>query len=461
MSQFDLVIRNGTVVHENGTVVQDVYVRDGSIAALSSPTSHFSAEAEIDASGLHVLPGIIDAHTHFRTFSKHSDDFASMSRSAAHGGVTTVIAHIMGMNVTENSPAERVAHFIAEAAGGGSSTDYGFHVAITDESGTIGDIAEIAGMGVNSYKMFMAYRARKMQVDDGMMLSAMEAIRLVGGTVMVHAEAGDLADKLEHDAQESLEEQDAELLADSRPPWIEGEATRRAIVIASKAGCPVYFVHVSCRDALDAIGDARRRGQRIYTETCPQYLNLTVDDFVRLGGLAKIAPPLRAPLDRTSLVAAAAAGDVQVVASDHSPYTVEDKDLSDLWAVPMGAPGTETLLSMTWRALAADGAPISLLARVLSAEPARIFGLYPRKGTLSVGSDADITVVDLHRRTTVRGSEQHNTSGYSIYDGLDAPLSVVASFLRGAPLLQDGTLVDAKMGRFIARGNLVPASTAS
>lgn len=446
---YDLAIRGGTVVSEHGAVDADIYVSGGRIAALADPgVTSLPARSEVNAGGLHVLPGVIDAHVHFRTLSKHSDDFQQMARSAAHGGVTTVIAHIMGMNASGLRPAERAAKFIDEA-GQGASTDYSFHLAITDEPGTLEDIPEIAKMGVNSFKMFMAYRARGMQIDDGTMLAAMEVINDVGGTVMVHAEAGDLADRLE---LERKSEQTVHALAQSRPPWIEAEATRRALVIAEKADCGIYFVHVSCNEALRQIALARAHGQSVTAESCPQYLNLSVDDFVRLGGLAKIAPPLRAPSDNAGLVSAALSGDVQVVASDHSPYTAADKQLDDLWAVPMGAPGTETLIAATWRALHAGDGDISHLVRVLCAEPARAFGLYPGKGVIAVASDADFTLVDLGADTVIHGSRQHNTSGYSLYDGMVAPIRVKASYLRGQPLLRDGALQHETLGRFIKRG---------
>jgi D-hydantoinase len=446
---YDLAIRGGVVVSEHGAVEADIYVSGGRVAALTDPgVLPLPARTEIMANGLHVLPGVIDAHVHFRTLSKHSDNFQQMSRSAAYGGVTTVIGHIMGMNASDLRPAERAARFIDEASQG-ASTDYGFHLAITDEPGTLEDIPEICKMGVNSFKMFMAYRARGMQIDDGTMLAAMGVIQDAGGTVMVHAEAGDLADRLE---LERKGEQTVYALAQSRPPWIEAEATRRALVIAEKAGCGIYFVHVSCSEALRQIALARSHGQSVTAETCPQYLNLTVDDFVRLGGLAKIAPPLRAASDNAALVSAALAGDVQVVASDHSPYTAADKQFDDLWAVPMGAPGTETLIPATWRALHAGGGDICQLARVLCAEPARAFGLYPAKGVIAISSDADFTIVDLRADTVIDGGQQHNTSGYSPYDGMVAPIQVKASYLRGEPLLSDASLTHESLGRFIRRG---------
>jgi D-hydantoinase len=446
---YDLVIRGGRIVGEHGTMLADVYVSEGAIGAIVEPgNAPLPARATADARGLHVLPGVIDAHTHFRTFSKHSDDFAQMARSAAFGGVTTVIAHIMGMNASPLRPLDRATTFLEEAQAG-SAVDYAFHLAIANEPHTLEDIAGIVKLGINSFKMFMAYRARGMQIDDGLMLASMEAIRDAGGMVMVHAEAGDLADQLEHD----FRDQNTVLaLADSRPTWIEAEATRRALVIAERAGTTPYFVHVSAADALLEITNARAEGQQVLVETCPQYLNLSVDDFVRLGPLAKIAPPLRGSEHVDAMLRAAVSGVVQVIASDHSPYTRADKQLDDLWAVPMGAPGTETLLPATWFALQAQGASISDLVRVLCAEPARVFGLSDRKGTIEVGKDADFTLVDLDAETIIDGDAQHNTSGYSPYDGLHSPLRTVSTYLRGAALLKDGALAAEDGGRFLPRG---------
>lgn len=446
---YDLALRGGTVVNETGATVQDVYISGGRVVALVDPKAEpLAAVRERDVSRLHILPGIIDAHTHFRTLSKHSDNFAQMARSAAFGGVTTVLAHIMGMNASDLRPGERATRFVEEATEG-SAVDYGFHLAITDEPGTLEDIPGVVKSGISSFKMFMAYRARGMQIDDGAMLTAMQVINDAGGTVMIHAEAGDLADKLEADRQG---EQAIRALAESRPTWIESEATRRALVIAEKAGITPYFVHVSCIEALQEIIDARARGQQVIAESCPQYLNLSIEDFIRLGTVAKIAPPLREAGQTAAMVAAALQGHVQVVGSDHAPYTVADKQLDDVWAAPMGAPGTETLIVSTWRAIQAGGGDVSLLVRLLSAEPARVFGLYPSKGLIAVGSTADLTVVDLRGETVIDGSAQHNTSGYSVYDGLRSPIRVDSSYLGGQPLLVDGQLANEQLGRFVPRG---------
>ena len=354
----------------------------------------------------------------------------------------------MGMKASPMRPLERAQMFVDEAAGG-AAVDYGFHLAITDEPSTLDDIPMLVKMGISSFKMFMAYRARGMQIDDGMMLEAMQTIQAHGGQPMIHAEAGDLADKLEARLRC---EQTVRALADGRPAWVEAEATRRALLIAEKAGSVPYFVHVSCGEALAEIGMARARGQHVIVESCPQYLNLSVDDFERLGVLAKIAPPLRERGQQEAMVAAILAGQVQVVGSDHAPYTAADKQLDDVWAVPMGAPGTETLIVSTWRAIHQAGGDICELVRVLSAEPARIFGMYPSKGAIAIGSLADLTLVDLRAETVVDGAKQHNTSGYSVYEGLRSPLAVHSSFLRGRPLLRAGSLVSEDLGAFVPRG---------
>lgn len=449
MVGYDLGLVGGIVVDEAGMYAADVYVKDARVEALVNPGATLPSDQVIDASGLHILPGLIDSHTHFRTFSKHCDAFSDMARSAAHGGITTVIAHVMGMNATDRGLLERVEHFLGEIEGT-AATDYALHAGLADERGALDEIPSVIQLGVTSFKMFMAYRARGLMVTDGFMLQAMRRIHAAGGVAMIHAEAGDVADALELDLKQSAED-DLEAVAASRPPWVEAEATRRALVLAERAGCSPYFVHVSSPEAMAEILAARASGQRVYAETCPQYLNLHHGDFIRLQGKAKVAPPLRDDARRARMLEAALTGSIDVIGSDHAPYRAEDK-AGDLWAAPMGAPGTETLAVMTARALGSDVGPdLTALVRLVSAQPARIFGLYPRKGAIMVGSDADFTLVDTASGSTVDGEKQHNLSGYSVYDGLSSPIRIVASFLRGQPLLTDSGLSTESGGSFLAR----------
>lgn len=445
----DLAITGGTVVAETGARPGDLYVRDGRIVAITEPGQGLGSRAMFDATGLHILPGLIDAHAHFRSFTKHRDAFADTSRSAAYGGVTTIIGHLMGMGASPFRPRDRVAHVMEEAARG-ASTDYSFHVGLADEPYALEDIEAIIDLGLPSFKMFMAYRARGIMVDDRFMLRAMAVVAAGGALPLVHAEAGDVADHLEGRIREAGTPVGPAALAASRPSWVEAEATRRALALARAAGSDAYFVHVSSPDAVEAIRAAPAGDAAIYAETCPQYLTLTIDDFARIGGLAKIAPPLRSEAERGQLLRKVAQGDLQVIASDHSPYSVADKT-GDLWAIPFGAPGTETLLTMTWRALRAAGLEVTDLSRLLATAPARIFGLYPLKGVIAVGSDADLTIVDLAGTTVIDGHAQHNTSGYSMYDGMTSPLRLVATFLRGRSLLRDGAVAPRAHGKFLSR----------
>jgi dihydropyrimidinase len=436
----DLLIENGTVVHENGLVRADVAVSDGRIIGLLDGDRPVEAERTVDATGLHVLPGVIDAHTHCRTWSKHCDDFQSMNRSAAHGGVTTTLTFITGMHATPLTLLQRVGE-IAREASETAYTDYDFHVALVDEPSALEDLQKLLEQGVRSFKMFMTYRERGFLASGEFIFRAMRLIGRAGGIAMIHAEDGDIIDTL------TSEVRDAgvtghEAYVRGRPNWTEATAARRALELAEHANCPVYFVHVSTAEALKVLQEAKQRGQEVYIETCPHYLLLTDELAKEQGALAKIAPPIRFEADRASLLEALRVGAIDVVGSDHSAFSLEQKDTSlhDFADIPVGAPGVETILPMTWRAIAAAGGSISDLARVLSSAPARIFGL-ERKGRIAVGFDADFTLVDLETESVVDGSRQHNNSGYSMYDGWTSPLSVRASFVRGRELLKEqGTL---------------------
>jgi D-hydantoinase len=446
---FDLVLRGGTLVHEDGEENVDLYVREGKVAALVDTPSTFAAADEIDARGLHLLPGIIDAHTHFKTFSRHCDSFDSMTTSAAHGGVTTVIAHVMGMNASDLGLRQRVERFLGEAQSS-AFTDFSLHAGLADEANALDDIPAVVEMGIRSFKLFMAYRGRGLMSDDGFFLAALREVSRFGALPLVHAELGDVADRLEAELRLAHPEPTPSVVAETRPSWIETEAVRRAIKLAAIASSKLYVVHVSHPDTLQVITAARARGQTVYGETCPQYMTLSLRDYARLGGPAKIAPPLRDRGATREMARQAVAGAIDIVASDHAPYTLSDKTI-DLWDCPVGAPGTETLLALAWRALKACGGQPSTLVRLIGANPARVFGLYPRKGCLKVGSDADITLVDFSQSVTIDGSAQHNSSGYSVYDGMTSPLQVVGTILRGTRLLWNGVLSDTPAGILVSR----------
>lgn len=449
---YDLAFVNGAVVSEDGEAALDVFVTGGKISALAARGAQLRAHEIVDVSGLHVLPGVIDAHAHFRTWSQHSDDLGQLATSAASGGVTTVLPFVMGMNAEGTDLLSRVEACIAEGTES-SPIDFAFHAAIADEPETLQQIERVMDLGVTSFKMFMINRARRMMVNDEFLYQAMSTIAKQGGLAMVHGELEDICNALALSDQVTTSTDAHERFSRSRPTWVEAEATRRAIEIAAATECPLYVVHVTCEAALDVIREARSKGQIVYAETCPHYLGLTLDDQRRLGGLVKVAPPLRSVSDNRALTAAVLSGDIDVVSSDHAPYTRANKTVADMpfEQVPVGMPGTETLLPVTWSLLKNEGAPLSMVHRVLTANPSRIFGLQS-KGQLAVGFDADITLVNLQGSTTIDGSSQHSSAGYSAYDGWDVPLEIAGSYQRGIEVLSgNGTLAQ-------TRGSLVCSS---
>lgn len=448
MTTYDLALTGGTVVTARGTTNADVYVRDGVVAVLATPGARLAAEQRHDVSGRTVLPGVVDAHTHFRTWSKHCDTLPDLTRAAAHGGVTTLAAFVMGMNTPGLDLLGRLAACRQEGEGT-SPIDFGFHAAIADEPDTIAQIPEAMAQGVSAFKMFLINRARKMMVEDDFVMAAMRQIARHGGLAMVHAELEGVVGALSDVA--SGEPDEIARFAASRPAWVEAEATRRALVMAAATECPLYVVHVTCEQALDAICEARARGQQVFAETCPQYLSLTMADQRHQRGLAKVAPPLRTDSDRHALTRAVLDGDIDVVSSDHAPYehAVKTDPATPFGQIPVGMPGTETLLGVTWKAVSEAGGGVETLCRVLASSPAVVFGL-PAKGHVEVGADADFTVVDLAGTSTVSGSETHGNAGYSCYDGWQVPLRVDATYLRGHQVLAEGKLSDECRGTYLS-----------
>ncbi|MCW4459858.1 dihydroorotase family protein [Microbacterium sp. MPKO10] len=449
--EFDLVIEGGTVIDEHNERALDVYVRNGQIAALTEPNERLAARHTLEARGLAVLPGMIDAHTHFRTWSKHSDTFGEMSDAAAAGGITTVAGFVMGMNAEGTTLASRVRECLAEASST-SPIDFAFHAAIADEEHTLDELSEMIDLGVTSFKMFMINRARRMMVDDGFLLTAMKRISDLGGLPMVHAELEDLSMALAAEARTDRELTSVQRFVAARPTWLEAEATRRAIQVAKQADVPLYVVHVTCEDALNEIRRARQQGLTVFAETCPQYLSLTDDAMSRQGGLVKVAPPLRSERDRQTLVDAVLNGEIDVVSSDHAPYTrqVKTDATTDFLDIPVGMPGTQTLVGVTWKVLSEAGGSPHDLVRVLAATPARVFGL-TGKGRIDVGSDADITLVDFTDTTTVSVDDLHGPAGYSAYEGWRLPLRIVETLQRGESVLKNDAVRTNDVGRFISR----------
>lgn len=459
----DLIVHGGRVALPGGVFETAIGIKGERIAAVGDADALPEAREYLDVTGKDVLPGVIDAHSHLGF-----DDWQSLPASSAYGGVTTSIPFVGGVGV-EGSIGEIIRLHRAEAERR-SVVDIAFHAYLfpqsaPDPAALLDGIEEGVRLGVRSYKMFTAYGKRGMLSPDDFLFRAFGRIARLGGLPMVHAENGGLIDALE---EQLIAEGKVgrEFYHDSRPPEAEAQAIERVAALAAVARSPLYVVHLSTRLGLEIIRGRRHAGQQLWTETCPQYLALSNDDLLRRGAYAKIAPPLRHEDDVAAMWQGLEQGWIPVVASDHSPHDPALKERAaenvfyfpDGASVPFGMPGAETLLPVLYsEGVAKRGLPLSWLARVLSENPARIFGLYPRKGVIAPGSDADLTVIDPTQRWTVVAADLHSRTGYTIYEGRELLGRPVLTLLRGRVLLKDGALQQPEgYGRFIPAGEPLP-----
>ncbi len=430
--EFDLLLVGGLVVTGEGIRRADVGVRGEKIAAVAPDLPRRGAREVVDVSGRYLFPGIIDVHVH----PVYLDDVEDCSRVAAYGGTTTLIHYAYAR--TGDSLLQKVQE-MQEDALARSLLDFGLHGGMFEAPRQIPEIPQVMALGVRSFKFFMPYIKQGWTTDDYHLVKAMDMVAELGGMVMVHAENGGAIDYLE-DKYLTRPGASAKDFNRTRPAAMEEEAVFRAIRMAEVTGCPLYIVHNTTRRALRHIREAQAAGMPVYAETCPQYLTLTKAIIEERGALAKIGPPIRTADDRAALWEALAEGTIQVVATDHAP---KRKDVhGDFLAQPFGSPQIETLLPLVYDG-GVNAGRISLvrLVQVLAENPARIFGLYPQKGTIAVGSDADLVVFDPTRRFTIRAENQHSNAGYTLYEGRSVLGWPEMSFQRGRPVLREGEVV--------------------
>jgi dihydropyrimidinase len=441
-----IVFAGGTVVTADGVSRADVLVEGQTIRSVGSLGEVADARV-VDARGKLVLPGGVDVHTHLDTpfmGTVTSDDHVSGSVAALMGGTTTYI------DFAFQQPGERLPETLESwhaKAAGRSVADYAFHLAIADPyTGFLDDLPAVVADGAPSIKVFMAYKGLAM-LDDGQLYSVFRAASRLGANVCVHAENGPLIDALAAEVTAKGRTGPVGHLL-SRPPVTEVEAVERAITIAELADAPIYFVHLSTAGAAAALARARAEGRPVSGETCTHYLLLDEEEYHRPGFEAAkyvVSPPLRGAADRAAMWDALREGTIGVVSSDHCPFCfAEQKELGrdDFRQIPNGAPGVEHRVPLLYgHGVRAKRLDLEQLVRVACTEPARAFGLYPRKGTIAPGSDADLVVVDPDASTVILAEQQHQRSDYTPFERWSVPGRIVGVWRRGEHVVDRGRFI--------------------
>jgi dihydropyrimidinase len=439
---FDLLLTGGVVVTGQGMHRADVGVRGESVAAVEPGLDGRDAAEVIDVSGRFVFPGVVDVHVH----PVYLDSVEDCSRIAAYGGTTTLL-HFAYARTGENL-LENVREMKRDGLEN-SILDFGLHGGLFEAPKQLADIPQVFELGVSSFKFFMPYIKEGWTTDDYHLMKAMDMLSELGGMAMVHAENGGAVDYLE-DKYLTGPDASAEYFVATHPAAMEEEAIFRAIRMAEVTGCPLYIPHNTTARAMRHIREAREAGLSVFGETCPQYLTLTEEVIEERGALAKIGPPIRTAEDRTAMWRGLADDTLQVVGTDHAPKA-KDVD-GDFLKQPFGSPQIETLLPLVYDGGVNAGhmSPVRV-AQVVCENPARIFGLYPQKGTIAVGSDADLVVFDPNRAFTIRAENQHSNAGYTLYEGHTVLGWPEMSFQRGDRVLWEGEVVaEPGEGQFLA-----------
>lgn len=446
--QFDLLLVGGTVVTGEGMRRADVGVRGEMIAAVEPDLPHEGAKEVVDVTGKYVFPGIIDVHVH----PVYLDTVEDCSRVAAYGGTTTLLHYAYAR--TGDSLVQKVEEMLEDGLAH-SLLDFGLHGGMFEAPKQLQDVPKVFEMGVRTFKFFMPYIKQGWTTDDYHLIKGMDMLADLGGMAMVHAENGGAIDYME-DKYLTRPGAAAKYFNITRPAAMEEEAIFRAIRMAEVMECPLYIVHNTTVRAIRHIREAQEAGMPVYAETCPQYLTLTQEIIEERGALAKIGPPIRTAEDRAGLWDALAEGVIQVVATDHAP---KHKDIhGDFLEQPFGSPQIETLLPLVYDGGVNTGRISTVrLVQVLCENPARIFGLYPKKGTIAIGSDADLVVFDPTREFTIRAENQHSKAGYTLYEGRTVLGWPEMSFQRGQRVLWQGEIV-AEPGRGQFLPTLEPGS---
>ena len=446
------LIKNGTIVNADSTVKADLLIEGATIKEIRAGIPASSADTVADAHGLLLLPGGIDAHTHLDMpfgGSQSADDFLTGTRAAAIGGTTTIVDFAIQARGTKMRNALDTWWKKAE---GKACIDYGLHMIVTDlgDAG-LEDMDDLVREGVASFKLFMAY-PNVLMVDDATIFKALQQTAKNGALICMHAENGSVIDVI---VQQALAEGKTAPIyhALTRPTKAEAEAVHRSIAMAEMAGVPVYIVHLSSEDALNQVREARDRGLPAFAETCPQYLLLSIEDVADKGweGAKYVfTPPLRERKNQSKLWEGLRRDNLQVVSTDHCPFCFEDQKAlgkDDFTKIPNGGPGIENRLQLLHHHGVGKGNfSINRFVELVSTAPARIFGMYPKKGVLAAGSDADVVLWDAKEELTISAATHHMRVDYSMFEGFQVRGNARDVYSRGELIVSGGRFIG-KPGR--------------
>jgi dihydroorotase len=438
----DLVIRNGTVVSPDAAIPASVAVKDGAVLAVGAAEAMPEAKEILDATGLYVLPGAIDVHVHFRDPGyPHKEDFGTGTAGAAFGGVTTVFDMPNTVPPTGTGKILAEKHAIAAAA---AHVDFGLYGLLGED--TIAHVPDLVAGGVIGFKLYMGNTFGNIpSPSTGAMLEAFEVVAATGKRISLHAETATIMARREARMTAAGRRDPLAHLA-ARPAVVAVEAVSRAAILAEWTGARIHILHISSAEELRPLAEAKARGVDITGETCPHYLMLSSDDYARFAGVIRVNPPVREGRNQGPLWRALIDGTIDIIATDHAPHSPEEKTRNDIWSVDCGFPGVETQMPLMLTEVANGRYSISDYVRWSAANPAKVWGLYPRKGVIAPGADADITVVDLGRGWTIDDAKIQSRAKISPWHGRPVKGLPLHTLVRGRFVMRDRKLTPEARG---------------
>ena len=438
----DLVINGGTIVSPDAEYRASIAIKHGLIHAIGAPEAMPPADETLDAAGLHILPGAIDVHVHFRDPGyPQKEDFASGTAAAAFGGVTTVFDMPNTLPTIGTPEALADKHRIAAEK---AYVDFGLYAVLGDDS--IEHVDALIDGGIIGFKLYMGNTfGRIPSPTTGAMLEAFEVVAPTGKRISLHAETNSIMERRESRLRAAGRTEPIAHLA-ARPAVVAVEAVARAAILAEWTGARIHVLHISSAAELRPLAEAKARGVEITGETCPHYLLLSETAYDKFGGIVRVNPPVREAPNRQPLWDALMDGTIDMIATDHAPHAPEEKTRNDIWTVDCGFPGVETQMPLMLTEAGRGRATIQDYVRWSAENPAKIWGLYPRKGTLTVGSDADVAIVDLNRTWTIDDALIQSRSKISPWHGRQATALPIHTLVRGRFVMKDRILQENARG---------------